>query len=53
MNQRHSPGHPSVVAILTLAGMGTRPSYAEHPQTLTIAAANSLKDSLRRHSAIV
>jgi molybdate transport system substrate-binding protein len=37
----------TAVAILTLAGMGTRLSYAEHPQTLTIAAANSLKDSLR------
>ena len=36
-----------VVATLALAGIETRPSYAEPPQTLTIAAANSLKDSLR------
>lgn len=37
----------TAVATLTLTGMGTRLLYAEHPQTLTIAAANSLKDSLR------
>src|SRR5690349_19777084 len=37
----------TVVATLALAGIKTRPSYAEHPQTFTIAAANSLKDSLR------
>lgn len=35
------------VALLTLTDMGARLSYAERPQTLTIAAANSLKDSLR------
>jgi molybdate transport system substrate-binding protein len=37
----------TVIATLTLTGAGTRLSYAEHPQTLTIAAANSLKDALR------
>lgn len=35
------------VALLTLTDMGARLSYAERPQTFTIAAANSLKDSLR------
>ena len=37
----------ATVATLILTGMAMRPSYAEQPQTLTIAAANSLKDSLR------
>ena len=37
----------TAVATLSLTGLGTRPLYAESPQTLTIAAANSLKDSLR------
>ncbi|MGH7231408.1 MAG: molybdate ABC transporter substrate-binding protein, partial [Nitrospiraceae bacterium] len=35
--------------VMTLALMfgSVQSSYADHPQTLTIAAANSLKDSLR------
>ena len=33
----------AALSLFTIAS----PSYAEHPQTLTIAAANSLKDVLR------
>lgn len=37
----------TLVATFTVIWVGSRSSYAEHPQTLTIAAANSLKDALR------
>jgi molybdate transport system substrate-binding protein len=33
--------------IVTISVWATQPVYADHPQTLTIAAANSLKDALR------
>src|SRR5688572_19244484 len=33
--------------IITISVWTTQPAYADHPHTLTIAAANSLKDALR------
>ncbi len=37
----------TLIVVFTIVWEGTRPSYAEYSQTLTVAAANSLKDALR------
>ena len=37
----------TLIVVFTIVWEGTRPSYAEYSQALTVAAANSLKDALR------